>query len=63
MDDMTRRNALKLAAVGGALAGAEVAVFRPGNGVWFVHDGATTAWGTTGDVPLPLPAAVHRSMS
>jgi hypothetical protein len=27
-------------------AAAEVAVFHPDNGVWFVQNGATTAWGT-----------------
>ncbi len=39
---------------------AEVAVFRPSNGVWFVHDGPTVAFGTSGDVPLPLPDAIRR---
>lgn len=32
---------------------AEVAVFRPSAGVWFIQSGATTAWGATGDVALP----------
>ena len=58
------RCALALRDVSGDYArngSAVVAVFRPSNGVWFVQGGATTAWGATGDVPLPLPAAVHRS--
>jgi hypothetical protein len=39
---------------------AEVAVFRPSNGVWFVQNGPTVAFGTSGDVPLPLPDAIRR---
>jgi hypothetical protein len=37
----------------------DIAVYRPSNGVWFVRNGPTVAWGTSGDDPLPLPAAVR----
>jgi hypothetical protein len=40
----------------------DVAVFRPSDGYWFVQDAAATRWGAEGDVPLPLPAAIHRSL-
>ncbi len=38
----------------------DISVFRPSNGVWFVHGGPTVAFGTSGDVPLPLPDAIRR---
>jgi hypothetical protein len=31
----------------------DLAVFRPSNGKWYVQDGATVAFGTSGDVPVP----------
>jgi hypothetical protein len=44
----------------------DIAVFRPSAGAWFVH-GSTGAdfgllYGTAGDVPLPLPAAVRQPL-
>jgi hypothetical protein len=39
----------------------DVAVFRPSTGTWFVNGGTAVAWGTSGDVPLPLPAAIQRA--
>ena len=32
---------------------ADRTVFRPSNGLWFTHLGATTQWGAPGDVPVP----------
>ena len=32
---------------------AEVAVYRPGTGAWFVRDGTSVTWGASGDVPVP----------
>jgi hypothetical protein len=37
----------------------DIAVFRPSNGKWYVNGGATTSWGTTGDIPLNLPSAIR----
>jgi hypothetical protein len=37
---------------------AGVAVFRPSQGIWYVEGGATTAWGTNGDRPVPLAPAI-----
>jgi hypothetical protein len=37
----------------------DVAVFRPSTGTWFVLGSLTTNFGTTGDQPLPLPAAIR----
>ncbi|MDQ4133459.1 MAG: PQQ-dependent sugar dehydrogenase [Actinomycetota bacterium] len=31
----------------------DVAVFRPSTGTWFVQGGPTTAFGTSGDIPVP----------
>ncbi|MDQ4132268.1 MAG: SBBP repeat-containing protein [Actinomycetota bacterium] len=31
----------------------DIAVFRPSNGYWFVHGGAITQFGATGDIPVP----------
>ncbi|MDQ4132339.1 MAG: hypothetical protein M3179_03840 [Actinomycetota bacterium] len=31
----------------------DIAVYRPSVGAWFVNVGATTAWGTAGDIPVP----------
>ncbi|MDQ4132240.1 MAG: alpha/beta hydrolase, partial [Actinomycetota bacterium] len=31
----------------------DIAVFRPGSGAWFVRNGVTVFWGTSGDVPVP----------
>jgi len=31
----------------------DVSVFRPSGGTWFARGGATTAWGTSGDIPVP----------
>ena len=39
----------------------DVAVFRPSSGVWFVRNGPTVQFGTSGDYPLPLPSAVRRA--
>ncbi|MGY2067595.1 pectinesterase family protein, partial [Blastococcus sp. SYSU DS0619] len=32
---------------------ADIAVFRPSTGQWFVEGGATTYWGGTGDIAVP----------
>ncbi len=34
-------------------ATTDVSVFRPSNGTWYVNGGATTTWGTSGDIPVP----------
>ncbi len=31
----------------------DIGVFRPSTGVWYVQGGATTYWGTNGDLPVP----------
>jgi hypothetical protein len=31
----------------------DISVFRPSNGYWFVQGGATTQFGTNGDIPVP----------
>ncbi|MDQ4134046.1 MAG: plastocyanin/azurin family copper-binding protein [Actinomycetota bacterium] len=31
----------------------DVSLFRPSSGYWFVNGGATTQFGTTGDIPVP----------
>ncbi|MCA1683952.1 MAG: FG-GAP-like repeat-containing protein, partial [Actinobacteria bacterium] len=40
----------------------DIAVFRPSAGVWFVQGGPAAAWGTNGDVALPLPAAARGAL-
>jgi hypothetical protein len=41
----------------------DLAVFRPSTGTWFVNGGATVAWGASGDLVLPLPAAIQQAFS
>ena len=31
----------------------DISVFRPSTGTWFAKDGATSAWGAAGDIPVP----------
>ena len=31
----------------------DIAVFRPSNGVWYVLNGTSAQWGTSGDIPVP----------
>jgi hypothetical protein len=31
----------------------DLAVYRPSSGHWFMNGGATTAWGISGDIPVP----------
>ena len=38
------------------------AVWRPGVGGWYVQGQPTAFLGLSGDVPLPLPAAVHGAL-
>jgi hypothetical protein len=33
---------------------ADIAVFRPGSGTWFVLDQWARRWGTAGDRPVPM---------
>jgi len=40
----------------------DVAVFRPSQGVWYAQTGLITNWGTAGDQPLALPAAVRQAL-
>ncbi|MGH9223565.1 MAG: hypothetical protein ACRD2W_07205 [Acidimicrobiales bacterium] len=37
----------------------DIAVYRPSTGQWFVQGGASPFFGTSGDVPLPLPAGIR----
>ncbi len=32
---------------------ADIAVFRPSNGIWFVQGQSNVQWGLTGDIPVP----------
>ncbi len=37
----------------------DIAVFGPSSGTWFVRNGGFPfAWGTAGDIPLPLPSVI-----
>jgi len=40
----------------------DFAVFRPSAGAWYVNGGTSAFWGTTGDIPLPLPYAIRRTL-
>jgi hypothetical protein len=45
----------------GRLVHADIAVYRPSTGQWFVRGGPVTHWGANGDIPLPLPPAIYRA--
>ena len=36
---------------------ADVAVFRPSSGTWFINNNPSQAWGTSGDIPVPADYA------
>ena len=31
----------------------DMAVFRPSNSTWYIRNGTSASWGTTGDIPVP----------
>ena len=37
----------------------DIAIFRPTEGIWYVKDGVTAAWGTGCDIQLPLPYSIR----
>jgi hypothetical protein len=38
----------------------DIAVFRASSGKWYVNGGATTSWGTHGDIPAEVPPATYQ---
>jgi hypothetical protein len=38
----------------------DIAVFRPSSGKWYINGGATTSWGTNGDIPTEVPPAIWK---
>jgi hypothetical protein len=38
----------------------DIAVFRPSSGKWYIDGGATTSWGTHGDIPTEVPPAIWK---